>query len=83
MFGVRTTTIARWARAGRLEAVRTPGGHRRYRLSEIRELSGTAPAEPGTRRETGHSPGEERGVLFPGPWPIVSEPKERRWRSDT
>jgi excisionase family DNA binding protein len=30
MFGVRTTTIARWAREGKLTALHTPGGHRRY-----------------------------------------------------
>ncbi|WP_285572976.1 helix-turn-helix domain-containing protein [Actinoallomurus iriomotensis] len=35
MFGVRTTTIARWARDGILSAVATPGGHRRYRRAEI------------------------------------------------
>jgi excisionase family DNA binding protein len=35
LFGVRTTTIARWAREGALIAVTTPGGHRRYRRSEI------------------------------------------------
>jgi excisionase family DNA binding protein len=28
IFGVRTTTIARWAREGRLTPFRTPGGHR-------------------------------------------------------
>jgi len=37
MFGVRTTTIARWAREGVLAAVATPGGHRRYRRTEITE----------------------------------------------
>ena len=35
LFGVRTTTIARWAREGVLSAVATPGGHRRYRRGEI------------------------------------------------
>ena len=76
IFGVRTTTIARWARAGRLEAVRTPGGHRRYRLSEIRELSAIDPAEPEARRRTGQGPEEERGALLPGPWPIVPSPRK-------
>lgn len=38
LFGVRTTTIARWAREGRLSPMRTPGGHRRYRSAEVREL---------------------------------------------
>lgn len=36
MLGVRTTTIARWARDGLLKpAVHTPGGHRRYRRGEV------------------------------------------------
>jgi excisionase family DNA binding protein len=38
MFGVRPTTVARWAREGRLTAVRTPGGHRRYRLGEVQKM---------------------------------------------
>jgi excisionase family DNA binding protein len=47
IFGVRTTTIARWARDGRLTPVRTPGGHRRYRLAAIRALIEAERAEPG------------------------------------
>ncbi|GLY86777.1 MerR family DNA-binding transcriptional regulator [Actinoallomurus iriomotensis] len=36
LLGVRTTTIARWARDGLIKpAVRTPGGHRRYRRGEV------------------------------------------------
>jgi excisionase family DNA binding protein len=36
LLGVRTTTLARWARDGLLKpAVRTPGGHRRYRRGEV------------------------------------------------
>ena len=38
IFGVRPTTIARWAREGRLTPLRTPGGHRRYRRSGIDAL---------------------------------------------
>jgi len=38
MFGVRTTTIARWAREGKLTPLHTPGGHRRYRLSELQPV---------------------------------------------
>lgn len=32
-------TITRWANAGKLTAERTPGGHRRYRESEVRALA--------------------------------------------
>jgi excisionase family DNA binding protein len=42
MFGVRTTTIARWAREGKLTALHTPGGHRRYRLSELKKILDSA-----------------------------------------
>jgi len=38
IFGVRTTTIARWAREGRLSPLLTPGGHRRYRRAAILRL---------------------------------------------
>ena len=38
MFDVRTTTVARWSREGRLPAFLTPGGHRRYRLLDARAL---------------------------------------------
>jgi excisionase family DNA binding protein len=38
VFGVRTTTIALWARDGTLAFLPTPGGHRRYRLCDVRAL---------------------------------------------
>jgi Helix-turn-helix domain len=44
MFRVRTPTIARWAREGRLAPMLTPGGHRRYRLADIRTLLTTTEA---------------------------------------
>ena len=31
-------TVTRWAKAGKLSSIRTLGGHRRYRESEVREL---------------------------------------------
>jgi putative resolvase len=30
--------VARWAKAGKLTCVRTPGGHRRYKASEVGAL---------------------------------------------
>lgn len=36
MFRVNAKTVTRWARSGRLSAIKTMGGHRRYRLSEVR-----------------------------------------------
>lgn len=38
MFHVSPKTVARWATAGRISAVRTLGGHRRYRESEALAL---------------------------------------------
>ncbi|MDN3359294.1 helix-turn-helix domain-containing protein [Actinomadura sp. DC4] len=52
IFGVRTTTIARWAREGRLVPLLTPGGHRRYSRAGISDQLATqtdAGADPGRR----------------------------------
>ena len=38
MFRVNPKTVTRWAKAGKLSAIRTLGGHRRYRESEVRAL---------------------------------------------
>lgn len=38
LFGVDPKTVSRWADAGRLRALRTLGGHRRYRAAEVRSL---------------------------------------------
>lgn len=35
MFRVNPKTVTRWARSGKLTALRTLGGHRRFRASEI------------------------------------------------
>jgi excisionase family DNA binding protein len=40
IFRVDPKTVTRWAKAGKLTAIRTLGGHRRYRESEIRALLG-------------------------------------------
>ncbi|MFQ6326394.1 BldC family transcriptional regulator [Nocardia sp. CWNU-33] len=38
MFHVDPKTVTRWAHAGRLGSLRTPGGHRRFRESEVLQL---------------------------------------------
>lgn len=38
LFRVDPKTVTRWAAAGRIGSVRTPGGHRRFRESEVRAL---------------------------------------------
>ncbi|NDL60812.1 MULTISPECIES: BldC family transcriptional regulator [Phytoactinopolyspora] len=46
MFRVDPKTVTRWAKAGKLESIRTLGGHRRYRESEVRTLlSGQVPGQ--------------------------------------
>jgi excisionase family DNA binding protein len=37
LFRVDPKTVTRWAKAGKLSAIRTLGGHRRYRENEVRE----------------------------------------------
>jgi len=38
LFRVDPKTVTRWAKAGKLTAIRTLGGHRRYRNSEVQAL---------------------------------------------
>jgi len=46
LFRVDPKTVTRWAKAGKLTSIRTLGGHRRYRESEVRQLlQGTIPQQ--------------------------------------
>jgi excisionase family DNA binding protein len=45
MFRVDPKTVTRWAKAGKLSSIRTLGGHRRYRESEVRELLAGVPGQ--------------------------------------
>ena len=38
LFRVDPKTVTRWASAGRIGSIRTPGGHRRFRESEVKTL---------------------------------------------
>jgi excisionase family DNA binding protein len=38
MFRVNPKTVTRWNRSGKLSAIRTLGGHRRFRAAEVRRL---------------------------------------------
>lgn len=38
LFRVDPKTVTRWAKAGKLSSIRTLGGHRRYRASEVHAL---------------------------------------------
>ena len=50
MFRVDPKTVTRWASTGRIGSIRTPGGHRRFRESEIHDLLTdlTIPLSPST-----------------------------------
>ena len=38
LFRVDPKTVTRWATAGRIGSIRPPGGHRRFRESEVKTL---------------------------------------------
>jgi len=38
LFKVDPKSVTRWAKSGKLTAIRTLGGHRRYRKSEVQDL---------------------------------------------
>ena len=38
LFRVDPKTVTRWAKAGKLTAIKTLGGHRRYKESEVKAL---------------------------------------------
>jgi excisionase family DNA binding protein len=38
IFRVDPKTVTRWAASGRITSIRTPGGHRRFRKSEVDRL---------------------------------------------
>lgn len=41
LFRVDPKTVTRWAKAGKIGSIRTLGGHRRFRESEVMDLLGT------------------------------------------
>jgi excisionase family DNA binding protein len=49
LFQVSERTVSEWARRGRLRSVRTPGGHRRYPIDDVRGLLDAAGQSEGSR----------------------------------
>ena len=45
LFRVDPKTVPRWASAGRIGSIRTPGGHRRFRESEVRNMLASLTSE--------------------------------------
>jgi excisionase family DNA binding protein len=48
MFRVNPKTVTRWARSGKISAIRTLGGHRRFRKSEITRILAEGSQNHGT-----------------------------------
>lgn len=46
MFRVNPKTVTRWARAGKISAIRTLGGHRRFRAVEIQRFLDQLEGQP-------------------------------------
>jgi excisionase family DNA binding protein len=45
LFRVDPKTVTRWAKAGKISAIRTLGGHRRFHEDEVRSLLGGVPEQ--------------------------------------
>jgi len=69
LFGVRTTTIARWAREGRFDPFRTPGGHRRYSRANVQALIATRDANAASSAEK-RKMAEDAARLYEQGWSI-------------
>src|ERR1700740_36700 len=69
LFRVDPKTVTRWAKAGKISSIRTLGGHRRYRESEVRQLLGVTAAPQRTGLDGPERPGRRfgRDVCAPGP----------------
>src|SRR4051812_25213477 len=79
MFRVDPKTVTRWAKAGKLSSIRTLGGHRRYRESEVRELlSGMMPEQRRGDEMEGRGTHSFGGDLRPPP-PRHNQP-QGAWR---
>ena len=59
LFRVDPKTVTRWAKAGKLTSIKTLGGHRRYKESEVKSLlKSTTSATTGTiSNSTSTNPG--------------------------
>jgi excisionase family DNA binding protein len=74
LFRVDPKTVTRWAASGRITSIRTPGGHRRFRESEVRALlRGESEVSP-----EGHPAALRRTTLAPTPPPRPPPPAPPR-----
>ena len=54
LFRVDPKTVTRWAKAGKLTSIRTLGGHRRYKESEVKTLLKTITPNTSTNQAGGN-----------------------------
>ena len=54
LFRVDPKTVTRWAKAGKLTSIRTLGGHRRYKESEVKALLKTITPNTSTNQVGGN-----------------------------
>lgn len=38
LFNVDPKTVTRWAKAGKIDSIKTPGGHRRFWSEDVRKI---------------------------------------------
>ena len=62
MFRVNPKTVTRWARSGKISAIRTLGGHRRFRKSEITRILAEGGQNHGDAARPPHAVVAERGA---------------------
>jgi putative resolvase len=55
ILGVTVDTLRRWEAAGKIEVQRTPGGHRRYDLDQLRGIARNRPPDPSRRLTIGYA----------------------------
>ena len=66
MFRVDPKTVTRWAAAGKLGSVRTPGGHRRFREAEVRALlDGSLEPKPSLESQERWDAARAAGMMVP------------------
>ena len=54
LFRVDPKTVTRWAKAGKLTSIRTLGGHRRYKESEVKALLNAISPNPSSNHGGGN-----------------------------
>ena len=66
LFRVDPKTVTKWAQAGKLSCIRTLGGHRRYRASDVAAVMGqpAQPAQPPRPADTAPTPPGAEDWMF-------------------